>query len=129
MRFSLVIPRVWAATAPRSTTTGGGGTAAAPGSATSGSITWSVSPIAGAGVTDVRNVLISAFEKQYPKIHVTLVSAPADTDTDRATMATEISSGSSSPDVFPGGRGLARSVRRRPAGRTDVGLPAGQLLV
>ena len=47
-------------------------------------------------------MLISAFEKQYPKIHVTLVSAPADPDTDRATLATEISKGSSSPDVFLG---------------------------
>jgi len=33
---------------------------------------------------------------------ITLVSAPADPDTDRATLATEISKGSSSPDVFLG---------------------------
>jgi multiple sugar transport system substrate-binding protein len=47
-------------------------------------------------------VLINAFEKQYPNIHVTLVSAPTDTDTNRATLATEISGGSSTPDVFMG---------------------------
>jgi multiple sugar transport system substrate-binding protein len=33
---------------------------------------------------------------------VTLVSAPTDTDTNRATLATEISGGSSAPDVFMG---------------------------
>jgi multiple sugar transport system substrate-binding protein len=47
-------------------------------------------------------VLINAFEKQYPNIHVTLISAPTDTDTNRATLATEISGGSSTPDVFMG---------------------------
>ena len=47
-------------------------------------------------------MLINAFEKQYPGIHVQLVSAPTDTDTNRATLATEISGGSSTPDVFMG---------------------------
>jgi multiple sugar transport system substrate-binding protein len=47
-------------------------------------------------------VLINAFEKQYPNIHVTLVSASTDTDTNRATLATQIAGGSSSPDVFMG---------------------------
>jgi multiple sugar transport system substrate-binding protein len=93
---------VVALTPHSTTTTGTGGTAAAPGPATSGSITWSASPIAGTGATDVRNVLISAFEKQYPTIHVALASAPTDPDTDRAKMATDISGGSSSPDVFMG---------------------------
>jgi multiple sugar transport system substrate-binding protein len=72
------------------------------GSTTSGTIVWSASPIAGAGATDTRTVLISAFEKAYPKIKVTLVSASTDTDTNRATLATTISGGSSSPDVFMG---------------------------
>ncbi|MGH3203690.1 MAG: extracellular solute-binding protein [Streptosporangiaceae bacterium] len=85
-----------------SATTRAGGVSAAPGSATSGSITWSASAIAGTGATDVRNVLISAFEKQYPKIQVRLVSAPADPDTDRAALASGISGGASSPDVFTG---------------------------
>jgi multiple sugar transport system substrate-binding protein len=72
------------------------------GSATSGTIVWSASPIAGSGSTDTRTVLINAFEKQYPKIHVNLVSAPTNTDTNRATLATEISGGSTTPDVFMG---------------------------
>src|SRR5712691_2497568 len=81
---------------------GGGATQSASGSATSGTLQWSASPIAGAGATDTRTVLISAFEKQYPNIHVNLVSAPTSTDTNRATLATEISGGSSTPDVFMG---------------------------
>jgi trehalose/maltose transport system substrate-binding protein len=79
--------------------------AAASGSvspATSGSIVWSASPLTGTGANDARTVLINAFEKQYPNIKVTLVSAPTDTDTNRATLATEISGGSSTPDVFMG---------------------------
>ena len=86
---------------------GGGGSsssssspAAATGSA-SGSITWWASPISTSG-TDVRQVLISSFEKQYPNIHVTLTSAPTNTDTNRATLTTDISGGSSTPDVFMG---------------------------
>jgi multiple sugar transport system substrate-binding protein len=47
-------------------------------------------------------VLISAFEKAYPKIHVNLQSAPTDTDTNRASLITTISGGASSPDVYSG---------------------------
>jgi multiple sugar transport system substrate-binding protein len=85
-----------------STAAAGGGTSSASGSATSGSIVWSASPIAGSGATDTRTVLINAFQKQYPNIHVTLVSAPTNTDTNRATLATQISGGSATPDVFMG---------------------------
>ncbi len=81
---------------------GGGATQSASGSATSGKIVWSASPIAGAGATDTRTVLINAFEQKYPNIHVTLTSAPTNTDTNRATLATEISGGSATPDVFMG---------------------------
>ena len=95
-----------------STTTGGssstgtasapaGGSSSAPGNAMSGSISWSASPISTSG-TDVRTVLINAFEKQYPNIHVNLISAPTNTDTNRATLATQISGGSATPDVFMG---------------------------
>jgi multiple sugar transport system substrate-binding protein len=82
----------------------GSSSAAAPasGSATSASIVWEASPLSGTGANDARNVLINAFEKQYPKIKVTLVSAPTDTDTYRATVATQISGGASTPDVFMG---------------------------
>jgi len=78
------------------------GSSSAPGNATSGTIVWSASPLSGTGANDARTVLINAFEKQYPNIKVTLVSAPTDTDTNRATLATEISGGSSTPDVFMG---------------------------
>jgi multiple sugar transport system substrate-binding protein len=84
----------------------GSSTAAPSGSAvkpsTSGSIVWSASPLSGTGANDARTVLIKAFEKQYPNIKVSLVSAPTDTDTNRATLATEISGGSSTPDVYMG---------------------------
>jgi multiple sugar transport system substrate-binding protein len=78
--------------------------AAAPsatGSATSGTITWWASPITTTS-PDPRTVLIDAFEKAYPKIHVNLQSAPTDTDTNRASLITTISGGASSPDVFMG---------------------------
>jgi multiple sugar transport system substrate-binding protein len=95
-----------------STTTGTGtstgtsspssGTSSAAGNATSGSLTWWASPITVTKYGDTRTVLINAFEKAYPNIHVTLVSAPTSTDTNRATLATQISGGSSTPDVFMG---------------------------
>jgi trehalose/maltose transport system substrate-binding protein len=78
------------------------GASAAPGNATSGSISWSASPLNGTGANDARTVLINTFEKQYPKIHVSLISASTDTDTNRATLATQISGGSATPDVFMG---------------------------
>src|ERR1700744_3491418 len=81
---------------------GSSGSSSSVGSTTSGSIVWSASTITGTGANDARTVLINAFEKQYPNIKVTLVSAPTDTDTNRATLATEISGGSSTPDVFMG---------------------------
>src|SRR3984957_18355653 len=83
-----------------SSTAVGSPTSSASGSATSGSIVWSASPLTGTGANDARTVLINAFEKQYPGIHVTLGAAPTDTDT--APLATEISGGSSTPDVFMG---------------------------
>jgi multiple sugar transport system substrate-binding protein len=80
----------------------GSSSSSALGSTTSGTIVWSASPITGTGANDTRTVLINAFEKAYPKIHVTLVSASTDTDTNRATLATTISGGSATPDVFMG---------------------------
>ena len=84
---------------------GGGGatstsTSAASGNATKGSITWWASPITTSGA-DPRTVLISAFEKAYPNIKVKLVSAPNNTDTNRATLTTQISGGGG-PDVYMG---------------------------
>jgi multiple sugar transport system substrate-binding protein len=85
-----------------SSSAGGGATSSSTGSATSGSIVWEASPLSGTGANDARTVLINAFEKQYPKIKVTLISAPTDTDTYRASLGTQISGGASSPDVFMG---------------------------
>jgi multiple sugar transport system substrate-binding protein len=79
----------------------GEGSSTAPGNATSGTINWWASPINTSG-KDVRQVLISDFEAKYPNIHVTLTSAPTNTDTNRATLATDISGGSATPDVFMG---------------------------
>jgi multiple sugar transport system substrate-binding protein len=77
------------------------GSSSAPGNATSGTINWWASPINTSG-KDVRQVLISDFEAKYPNIKVTLTSAPTNTDTNRATLATDISGGSATPDVFMG---------------------------
>ena len=85
-----------------STSSPSSGTSAAAGNATSGSIVWWASPITTTKYGDTRTVLINAFEKAYPNIHVSLVSAPTSTDTNRATLATEISGGSATPDVFMG---------------------------
>jgi multiple sugar transport system substrate-binding protein len=85
-----------------STSSSGGnnGTTKAPGNATSGSITWWASPITTSG-TDPRTVLINDFEKAYPNIKVKLISGPNNTDTNRATLTTQISGGGG-PDVFMG---------------------------
>jgi multiple sugar transport system substrate-binding protein len=87
--------------ASSSSSTPASGTSTAPGNATSGTINWWASPINTSG-KDVRQVLISDFEKAYPGIKVTLTSAPTNTDTNRATLATDISGGSATPDVFMG---------------------------
>ncbi|HLI60802.1 MAG TPA: ABC transporter substrate-binding protein [Solirubrobacteraceae bacterium] len=72
----------------------------ASGNPTKGTINWWASPITTSG-PDVRKVWIAAFEKAYPGIKVHLISAPTDTDTNRATLTTQISGGSG-PDVFMG---------------------------
>lgn len=71
-----------------------------PGTATSGHITWWSSPIS-VGNLDLRTAWISAFEKKYPHIKVTLEAAPTNTDTNRSTLETQISGGAG-PDVFMG---------------------------
>lgn len=76
------------------------GGSTAPGNATAGTITWWASPITTSGA-DPRTVLIQAFEQANPGIHVTLVSAPNDTDTNRAALTTQISGGGG-PDVYMG---------------------------
>ncbi len=104
-RLAALVSMVGALAAAGCGSGGSSSTAAAPsatGSATSGTIVWSASPIATSKYGETRAVLISAFEKAYPNIHVTLVSAPTNTDTNRATLATTISGGSATPDVYMG---------------------------
>ncbi len=84
-----------------SSSSSSGGSAKASGSATSGNITWWASPITTSS-PDPRTVLIQQFEKAYPKIHVSLQSAPTDTDTNRASLITTISGGAKTPDVYMG---------------------------
>ena len=86
---------------PSSSASGTASAPAASGSATSGNITWWASPITTTS-PDPRTVLIDAFEKAYPNIHVHLQSAPTDTDTNRASLITTISGGATSPDVYMG---------------------------
>jgi multiple sugar transport system substrate-binding protein len=62
-------------------------------------ITWYASPITNLGL---RQALIAAFEKQYPHIKVKLQNASTDENTNRATLVTVLSSGSSTPDVYDG---------------------------
>jgi len=64
-------------------------------------ITWEASPISTSG-PDLRKVLIADFERAYPNIKVQLISAPTNTDTNESQLETQISGGSSSPDVFMG---------------------------
>jgi multiple sugar transport system substrate-binding protein len=77
-----------------------GGASKAPGNATSGTVTWWASPISTSG-PDARTALIAEFEKAYPNIKINMVSAPSDTDTNRATLTTQISGGGG-PDVYMG---------------------------
>src|ERR1700754_4198142 len=84
-----------------SSSSSSGGSPTPSGSATSGTITWWASPITTSS-PDPRTVLIKAFEKAYPKIHVNLQSAPTDTDTNRASLITTISGVAKTPDVYMG---------------------------
>ena len=90
-------------TALRSALSLGGGivlaAAMSSGLAATANIVWAASPIANVGL---RAKLVQMFEATYPNIHVTMVSQPTNTNTNRATLVTEISSGSSTPDVFMG---------------------------
>ena len=51
---------------------------------------------------DLRPRLIEEFRKAYPNVRVNVVAAPADTDTNRTTLTTQIAAGSQSPDVIHG---------------------------
>ena len=78
---------------------GGSAFATARHSSSVTTINWAASPISNVGI---RKSLIQLFEKTHPTIHVILTSQPTNTDTNRASLATEISGGSATPDVFMG---------------------------
>jgi trehalose/maltose transport system substrate-binding protein len=101
MGVTAVLTAAACSSSPSSSASSTASAPAASGSATSGNITWWASPITTTS-PDPRTVLISAFEKAYPNIHVHLQSAPTDTDTNRASLITTISGGASSPDVYMG---------------------------
>jgi multiple sugar transport system substrate-binding protein len=79
---------------------GGGGAAAAPtvtGSG-SGTITWWANQVTG---VNMNAQIVSAFEKLHPNIHIKLVNAPVNTDTNKSTLISQISGGGG-PDVYNG---------------------------
>lgn len=52
--------------------------------------------------SDLRQVLVSAFHAAHPNITVHIAQAPSATDVQRATLTTQIASGSPRPDVYLG---------------------------
>lgn len=62
-------------------------------------ITWAAGTITGNGL---RRTLVAAFEKAYPNIKVNIIPEASSTDTTRATLSTQISGGSQTPDVYLG---------------------------
>ena len=93
-RKATVAMALTAATATAAFLPATGAAAAAP-----VTITWYTQPV---NTTPVVADLVKAFEAAYPSIKVKDVVGPSDVDTVRATLATEIASGSSTPDVYEG---------------------------
>ncbi|MDQ8705297.1 extracellular solute-binding protein [Streptomyces sp. LHD-70] len=65
-------------------------------------VRWWAARVARKDGGDLRPLLVREFNKKYPHITVRMIGAPAQTDTARAALATQIASGSPSPDVFMG---------------------------
>ena len=65
-------------------------------------ITWWSAAINAADGGDLRGRMVEAFQQRYPNITVQLVRAPQDTNTNRASLTTQIAAGSPSPDVYLG---------------------------
>jgi len=62
-------------------------------------IEWDAGTITGNGL---KKEMVTMFEKLHPSIIVKIVPEAANTDTARATLSTQISGGSSTPDVYLG---------------------------
>ncbi len=76
---------------------GGGGSTGAAGSG-SGTITWWANQITG---VDMNAEVAKAFEAANPGIHIKIENAPVNTDTNKATLISQISGGGG-PDVYNG---------------------------
>lgn len=70
----------------------------APGNPTTGDITWFSNAITH-GVDNPQGILIDAFNKKYPNIHIKVVAATPNGDTNRANLTSQISSGGG-PDLY-----------------------------
>ncbi|OZM77950.1 ABC transporter substrate-binding protein [Pseudonocardia sp. MH-G8] len=62
-------------------------------------LTWYVQPL---NSTPVFEELVAAFNEAHPDIHVNLEVGPTDVDVVRGALATQIGSGSATPDVYEG---------------------------
>ncbi|MFI8995281.1 extracellular solute-binding protein [Streptomyces sp. NPDC053542] len=65
-------------------------------------IRWWAGRVAARDGSDLRPALVRAFRRKYRNITVQLIAAPPTTDVARATLTTQVTSGSPSPDVYMG---------------------------
>jgi multiple sugar transport system substrate-binding protein len=79
--------------------TGNSSNATTPTKSKTTTIVWAASPITHTGL---RKTLIQMFEKAHPNIRVQLQNQNSNTDTNKASLTTAISGGSSTPDVYMG---------------------------
>lgn len=84
-----------------SNSTAGSGSGSGPVdfSKASGTVVWAAPPITHTGL---RNAMITAFEKKYPNITIKLQNQNSSTDTNKASLTTNIGGGSATPDVYMG---------------------------
>ncbi|WP_084171651.1 ABC transporter substrate-binding protein [Alicyclobacillus contaminans] len=80
---------------------GGNGSSVVDYSHASGQIVFAASPV-GNGNQNIIPILVQQFEKSHPDIKVQLVNQSTDTDTNRASLTTQIGGGSATPDVYMG---------------------------
>lgn len=64
-------------------------------------ITWQAAPF-GNRADDARVWLVEEFEAGHPNIEIEVISAPTNVDTNRASLATQIMGGASTPDIYNG---------------------------
>nr|WP_231710188.1 ABC transporter substrate-binding protein [Arthrobacter zhangbolii] len=64
-------------------------------------LTWQAAPF-GNRADDARVWLVEEFEAEHPNIDIEVISAPTNVDTNRASLATQIMGGASTPDIYNG---------------------------